>query len=77
MILAHVYKLKPSDSQSKKMNDWLNLLRAFYNFCLRDRIEAYEQVRSPIMGNYSAEIEGSCNEVQPPKNCDYLYHFLA
>ncbi len=53
MILAHVYKLKPSNSQSEKMNDWLNMLRAFYNFCLRDRIEAYEQVRSPIMGNYS------------------------
>ena len=35
------------------MNDWLNMLRSFYNFCLRDRIEAYEQVRSPLMGNYS------------------------
>ena len=43
------------------MNDWLNLLRAFYNFCLRDRIEAYEQVRSPIMGNYSRlDIESEC-----------------
>ena len=52
MILAHVYKLKPSNSQSQKMNDWLNMLRAFYNFCLRDRIETYEQVRSPILGNY-------------------------
>ena len=53
MILAHVYKLKPKGSQSQKMNDWLNMLRAFYNFCLRDRIEAYEQVRSPMLGNYS------------------------
>jgi putative transposase len=53
MILAHIYKLKPSLSQSRKMNDWLNMLRAFYNFCLRDRIEAYEQSRSPVMGNYS------------------------
>lgn len=53
MILAHVYKLKPSTSQSVKMNDWLNMLRSFYNFCLRDRIEAYEQVRSPLLGNYS------------------------
>ena len=53
MILAHVYKLKTSNSQSQKMNDWLNMLRCFYNFCLRDRIEAYEQARSPIMGNYS------------------------
>lgn len=61
MILAHVYKLKPSTSQSKKMNDWLDMLRAFYNFCLRDRIEAYEQVRSPILGNYSRlDNQGEC-----------------
>ncbi len=61
MILAHLYKLKPSSSQSQKMNDWLNMLRSFYNFCLRDRIEAYEQVRSPIMGNYSRlDNQGSC-----------------
>lgn len=61
MILAHVYKLKPSNSQSQKMSDWLNMLRAFYNFCLRDRIEAYEQVRSPLMGNYSTlNYKGEC-----------------
>ncbi len=61
MILAHVYKLKPSNSQSQKMNDWLNMLRAFYNFCLRDRISAYEQVRSPILGNYSnLKNQGEC-----------------
>lgn len=61
MILAHVYKLKPSLSQSQKMNDWLNMLRAFYNFCLRDRIEAYEQVRLPSLGNYSRlDNQGSC-----------------
>lgn len=61
MILAHVYKLKPSNSQFQKMNDWLNMLRAFYNFCLRDRIEAYEQVRSPVLGNYSTlKSKGEC-----------------
>ena len=61
MILAHVYKLKPSNSQSQKMNDWLNMLRAFYNFCLRDRIEAYEQVRSPVLGNFSTlKYKGEC-----------------
>lgn len=61
MILAHVYKLKPSNSQSVKMNDWLNMLRAFYNFCLRDRIEAYEQVRIPVLGNYSTlKYKGEC-----------------
>ena len=61
MILAHVYKLKPNNSQSQKMNDWLNMLRAFFNFCLRDRIEAYEQVRSPVLGNYSIlKTKGEC-----------------
>ena len=61
MILAHVYKLKPSNSQSQKMIDWLNMLRAFYNFCLRDRIEAYEQARSPVLGNYSTlKYKGDC-----------------
>lgn len=29
------------------------MLRSHYNFCLRDRIEAYEQVKSPKLGNYS------------------------
>ncbi|MCH2247285.1 MULTISPECIES: RNA-guided endonuclease InsQ/TnpB family protein [Crocosphaera] len=35
------------------MTNWLSMLRSHYNFCLRDRIEAYEQVKSPKLGNYS------------------------
>ncbi len=35
------------------MTNWLSMLRSHCNFCLRDRIEAYEQVRSPKLGNYS------------------------
>ena len=35
------------------MINWLNMLRANYNFSLRDRIEAHIQARSPILGNYS------------------------
>jgi putative transposase len=43
------------------MNDWLNLLRANYNYCLRDRIEAYEQVKSPVLGNFShLDNQGEC-----------------
>ncbi|MDJ0578209.1 MAG: transposase [Xenococcaceae cyanobacterium MO_234.B1] len=53
MILAHVYKLKPNSEQWANLTNWLSMLRAHYNFCLRDRIEAYEQVRSPVLGNYS------------------------
>lgn len=61
MLIAQVYKLKPSNSQSVLMNDWLNMLRAHYNFCLRDRIEAYEQARSPVLGNYSRlDNKGEC-----------------
>lgn len=37
------------------------MLRAFYNFCLKDRIEAYEQVRFPLLGNYSRlDNQGEC-----------------
>ena len=43
------------------MTNWLNMLRANYNFSLRDRIEAYEQARSPILGNYSRlDNQGEC-----------------
>ena len=61
MFVAYCYKLKPSHKQTEKMTNWLNMLRANYNFSLRDRIEAYEQVRSPILGNYSRlDNQGLC-----------------
>lgn len=34
------------------MVNWLNMLRSHYNFCLRDRIDSYEQVKQPKLGNY-------------------------
>ena len=43
MILSYQYKLRPNISQSGKMSDWLNMLRAHYNWCLNDRIFHYEQ----------------------------------
>jgi len=43
MILSYVYKLRPSGSQSVKMESWLNMLRSTYNWCLADRIETYHQ----------------------------------
>ncbi len=61
MIVAHVYKLKPSSFQCALMTNWLSMLRAHYNFCLGDRIEAYEQVLRPILGNYSRlDNQGEC-----------------
>ena len=53
MILAYKYKLKPKASQEIIMTNWLSMLRSHYNFCLRDRINAYEQVKSPKLGDYS------------------------
>lgn len=53
MIVSYQFKVKPKLSQVAVMERWLNMLRAHYNFSLRDRIESYEQVRSPKLGNYS------------------------
>ncbi|MFP4414571.1 helix-turn-helix domain-containing protein [Coleofasciculus sp.] len=33
MILSYVYKLRPSGSQSAKMQSWLDMLRSSYNWC--------------------------------------------
>lgn len=52
MILAYKYKLKPSKSQQQTMGDWIAMLRCHYNFCLRDRIDSYEEVTAPRMGAY-------------------------
>lgn len=52
MIIAYKFKLKPNKSQKILMSKWLNMLRSHYNFCLKDRIESYEQVRQPKLGNY-------------------------
>jgi len=45
--------LKASLSQEIITTNWVSMLRSHYNFCLRDRIEAYEQVKYPKLGNYS------------------------
>ena len=53
MFLAYVFKLKPNSRQDKLMSEWLEMLRATYNYCLRDRIEAYEELRQPRLGEFS------------------------
>jgi putative transposase len=61
MFTAYCFKLKPNTSQAEKMTNWLFMLRANYNFNLRDRIEAYEQVSKPELGNYSRlDNQGEC-----------------
>jgi putative transposase len=43
------------------MGRWLHLLRLQYNFRVRERTEAYEQARAPIMGKYCIlETQAEC-----------------
>ncbi|WP_019486853.1 MULTISPECIES: RNA-guided endonuclease InsQ/TnpB family protein [Kamptonema] len=43
MLLSFKYKLRPNQQQSKKLNQWVDMLRATYNWCLRDRIDGWYQ----------------------------------
>lgn len=50
LILGFKYKLRPNQQQSQKLTQWLDLLRATYNWCLRDRIDGWHQ--QFICGDY-------------------------
>ena len=50
MFLSYVYKLRPNDEQSTRMDSWLDMLRANYNHNLRDRIDTYQS--RFIQGDY-------------------------
>jgi putative transposase len=50
MLFGYVYKIKPTLEQSKKIDSWLDMLRASYNYNLADRINTYES--RFIHGNY-------------------------
>ena len=50
MFLSYKYKLRPSNQQVAKLSDWLNMLKATYNWCLRDRIDGWPQ--QFLMGNF-------------------------
>jgi len=61
MLLAYVYKLNPSLKQAQTIERWIHLLRLQYNFRVRERTEAYEQARFPVMGNYCfIETQAEC-----------------
>ena len=53
MLLAHQSKLQPNQTQIAARSRCLHLLRLQYNFRLGERIEAYEQVTQPKLGEYS------------------------
>ncbi|HEY9693418.1 MAG TPA: transposase [Oculatellaceae cyanobacterium] len=52
MLLAYQFKLQPNKTQIAAMERCLHLLRLQYNFRLLERIEAYEQVIQPKLGEY-------------------------
>ncbi|MEG3836380.1 transposase [Microcoleus sp. Z1_C3] len=43
MLLSYKYKLHPNNQQSTKLSGWLDMLRAAYNWNLRDRIDGWHQ----------------------------------
>jgi putative transposase len=45
-----VYKLRPNVTQSSTMNNWIDILRSHYNWCLNDRLTQYAQ--QFIQGDY-------------------------
>jgi putative transposase len=70
MVLAYKYKLKASLNQISIMDNWLSMLRSLYNFCLRDRISAYEQVKAPVLANFTRlDNKGECC----PLTCSVSY----
>lgn len=43
MLLPVKFKLKPNPQQRSEAESWRPMIRAFTNFCLSDRIDAYAQ----------------------------------
>ncbi|MCL1467762.1 RNA-guided endonuclease InsQ/TnpB family protein [Argonema galeatum] len=52
MLLAYNYRLDPSLSQEKEMEQHVEMLRLQYNFRVREREQAYRQAVFPVMGDY-------------------------
>lgn len=50
MLTNYAYKLRPNVSQFEKMDNWVNMLRSHYNWCLNDRLTQYTQ--QYIQGDY-------------------------
>lgn len=48
MRIAYQYRLRPTKSQSAKMETWLNLLRMQYNYRLRERFDWWDYNRCSI-----------------------------
>jgi putative transposase len=50
MQTVYRFKLCPNSSQRETILRWRPMLRSFYNFCLRDRIDSYAQTK--LQGQY-------------------------
>ena len=58
------------------MSDWLDMLRGAYNFALRERVEAYKQVKAPLIGNYCLiENQAECCPLACSVNKSALYGY--
>ena len=69
MIVSYQFKLKPKLFQVAVMEQWLNMLRSHYNFCLRDRVESAD-----VIVLEDLNIQGMIKRCQPKQdeNGNYL-----
>ncbi|MGK7876132.1 MAG: RNA-guided endonuclease InsQ/TnpB family protein [Xenococcaceae cyanobacterium] len=64
MQIVYRFKLHPNKEQQQRIKSWQPMMRSFYNFCLRDRIDSYYS--SYIVGDY-CEIRNKSE--QTPLTC--------
>ena len=50
MQIVYRFKLHPNEGQQQLIKSWQPMMRSFYNYCLRDRIDSY--YASYILGDY-------------------------
>ena len=50
MLFSYRFKLHPNKRQQQLIKSWQPMMRSFYNYCLRDRIDSY--YASYIVGDY-------------------------
>lgn len=74
MLVAYIYKLDPKYSQSVLMEQHIEMLRLQYNFRVRERTQAYEQVSRPVLGNYcDIKTRAECSPLSCSVNKNALY----
>jgi len=67
LLTNYVYKLRPNQTQSLKMSQWVDMLRSHYNWCLNDRITQYNQ----------QFIQGDCCDIRSQSEACPLTCFVS